>query len=101
MKIKKHFVKVVQKQTYSRYRRCMVDMYDERWIGRYWTKNYIRDRNVRTFNERRQNHHAECDGIKVRGNRKLIPHSWDDPHVARWGGASWKDYTKRRKQWDK
>lgn len=100
MKIKKNYKKIVQEKWFNPWRKVFEDRYSDDSIGKYSHK-YAYDRNVRTFNERKANVHAEDDGIKVRGRRKLIPNSWDDPHLARSYGRSWKDYTKRKKQWDK
>lgn len=58
-------------------------------------------RNPRTQNERRQNFAHEDDGLPVR-RRRLgpLPHSYDDLGRSRTYGKSWKDYTKRRHQWE-
>ena len=58
-------------------------------------------RNVKTTNELRQLKGADADGEPVRRRRLNIPTAYDDPRVSRDYGKSWKDYTKRRKQWDR
>jgi hypothetical protein len=58
-------------------------------------------RHVRTFNELRQLINDDAEGLPVRRKRLLLPDWYDDPQVGRHGGRSWKDYTKRRKQWDR
>lgn len=60
------------------------------------------DRYIRTTNEIRQNEaHADEYGEQmVRGRRRCLPTSWDDRNSGRWDRRkSWKDSTKRRKQW--
>lgn len=70
-------------------------------IGKYEHLYCYQWRQVRTFSEIRQHYHALDDGQKVRRRRLLIPTVWDDRTISRNWGRSWKDYTKRRKQWDK
>ena len=72
--------------------------WSEKNLGRY-TVEYSYWTQVRTTNERRQNSAAKADGIKVRGKRRKLPTSWDDKRISRDWGRSWKDYTKRRKQY--
>jgi hypothetical protein len=52
------------------------------------------------MNELRQLTGADHDGEPVRRRRLSIPTAYDDPHISRNYGKSWKDYTKQRKQWD-
>lgn len=65
-------------------------------------------RSIQTFPERRDNDFFDTHDedrkmyrIKFRRARSsgMIPNSWDDIHVSREGGKSWKDYSKCRKQW--
>lgn len=72
---------------------------DSRYI--YYNHVACYYRNPKTFNEIRQNYHAEMDGIKVRGSRKNIPTSWDDIWPSQVYGRDWKRFTKKRKQWMK
>lgn len=66
--------------------------------GRY-SLEYAWYRYVRTTNEIRANAAALEDGYKVRGRRRNLPTVYDDVRVSRTWGRSWKDYTKRRKQY--
>jgi hypothetical protein len=100
MKIKKNYKIIVQKTYFCRYSGETREQYSESDLGKYRHK-YSNARNIHTFNERKQNHYAKKDGILVRGARKHLPTNWDDPRIARVYGRSWKDYTKRKKQWDK
>jgi hypothetical protein len=58
-------------------------------------------RHPRTTNELRQLRCDDADGLPVRRKRLTIRTAYDDPPVSRNYGKSWKDYTKRRKQWDR
>ena len=100
MKIKKNYKQIVQEQWFCSWDGTWRDRWYDKAIGKFrHTLGY--HRNIRTFNERKQNHYAKCDGIKVRGNRKHLRTNWDDPRRGRTYGRSWKDYTKRKKQWDR
>ena len=57
-------------------------------------------RRVRTTQERRMNV-AHEDIVHIRGKRKLLPHSYDDPYLSKWWVKSWKDLYRKRKQWMK
>jgi hypothetical protein len=60
------------------------------------------DRHIRTTNEIRTNegHINEYGEEFVRGRRRKIPTAWEDIRSGRWDKRkSWKDSTKRRKQW--
>ncbi len=62
------------------------------WHGRY----------PKTTRELRHLICEDHDGIvPVRRSRLNIPTAYDDPCASRNFGKSWKDYTKRRAQWDK
>lgn len=66
--------------------------YTHRWAGYH--------RHVRTTNELRQLRCDEAEGLPVRRRRLNIPTWYDDLHISRNYGKCWKDYTKRRKQWE-
>lgn len=69
--------------------------------GRY-VHQYARwHRKVRTMNELRQLHGDDNDGLPVRRRRLLLPTNWDDLPVSRNWKRSWKDFTKKRHQWEK
>jgi hypothetical protein len=89
----------------SQYRRNgFPTWWDERYRLRFKNKyvlvcgHYFR--HPQTMNELRQLTGAEHDGEPVRRRRLTLPTSYDDGHIARNYGKSWKDYTKQRKQWD-
>lgn len=63
-------------------------IYDLRWGGYF--------RRIKTYNEIRQNYGCPY----VRGKRRNVPTSWDDLYIARNWGRSWKDFTKKRNQYD-
>lgn len=65
---------------------------------RYYLVN--RYNRLHTFNELRNNFSAIDDGYRVRGKRRNIPRYKDCKRVAKEGGKSWKDYTKRHKQYN-
>lgn len=73
----------------------------ERYRARYCLVHGHYFRHPKTMNELRQLLGADHDGEPVRRRRLLIPTSYDDPHISRNYGKSWKDYTKQRKQWDR
>ena len=73
----------------------------ERYVDRYCLVVGHYHRHVRTMNELRQLRGADHDGEPVRRRRLTLPTSYDDPMISRNFGKSWKDYTKRRKQWDR
>lgn len=77
------------------------EKYEQRYkhCYRLWFGGYCRY--PRTTNELRQLIGAEHDGEPVRRRRLNIRTCYDDPPVARNYGKSWKDYTKRRKQWER
>lgn len=73
-----------------------------RWIdGRYKLvdRGYYY-RHPKTQKERREIEGFILDGLPVRRKRRLIPDSRNMRPPARQWGRSWKDYTKRRKQWE-
>lgn len=82
------------------YKGCNHWNYGLRWGG------YCRP--IRTAQELRQREadrvdgRAEGLGVKRRGNRgRCILDAWNDYPTSRCGGRSWKDYTKRRRQYGK
>lgn len=91
------------------YTRDTDEVYFNRWLG-YECANHVRwcyshkfvnyCRYPRTFSELRQNNHADNEGLPVRRRRVKVPTCYDDLRVGRSYGKSWKDYTKRRKQWE-
>lgn len=58
-------------------------------------------RGIKTTNERKWAHAWEDQGIKPRGKRTSvnIPDNYDDIHRGNHNCKSWKDATKKRKQW--
>ena len=82
------------------YERCGEDSipsyrgkYRKKWAGQY--------RYVRTMNEIRQLAADENEGIRVRRRRLNVPTVYDDITIVRNYGRSWKDFTRRRHQWDR
>lgn len=90
------------------YYRDLSDTYSTRWSSERtnpykftYRPSYGRyHRSVRTQNELRQLICADADGLPVRRKRLNLPTAYDDLNVCRRYGKSWKDYTKRRKQWE-
>jgi hypothetical protein len=84
--------------------------YGPRDIG-WWRRNFYALENFgdrhRVMNEKRQNRNARKDEeiqhykVKLRSRRMNVPTKWDDEHISKWGGKSWKLGTKARKQWAK
>ena len=68
--------------------------------GRYVHKYASYHRHMRTMNEMRQLKGDEADGIRVRRRRLNIPQFWDDLPISRSYKRSWKDFTKKRHQWE-
>lgn len=73
--------------------------YNENSWGRYWCRYGRYYRRPKTHNERKQNYAALQDGIKVRGCRRRLPHSWDDLGYSQIYGRDWKRFTRRKHQY--
>lgn len=69
--------------------------------GRYVHCHARGHRKMRTMNELRQLHGDDADGLPVRRRRLGIPTYWDDLPISRNWKRSWKDFTKKRHQWEK
>lgn len=92
------------------YERDMEDFLDIKWLNyiyknphkyRYNHRYSFMWRLPRIMSEVRQLHRAVQDGIRVRPSRLAgFPETWDDRNIARNYGKSWKDFTKRRHQWE-
>lgn len=68
-------------------------------LGRY-EHRYSFMRSPRTQRERRALFGFEHDGLPVRRKRLNLPTTYDDIMLSRNYGRSWKDYTKKRRQWE-
>jgi hypothetical protein len=68
--------------------------------GRYSCKYGYGHRYVRTYSELRQLYGDKADGIKVRQSRLNIPTLYDDLPVSKDFKRSWKDFTKKKRQWN-
>lgn len=68
--------------------------------GRYVHRHAGYHRSMRTMNELRQLHGDEVDGHPVRRRRLNIPTAYDDLPITRSWKRSWKDFTKKRHQWE-
>lgn len=69
------------------------------WWGSQWaydSRHRTYFRHPRTTQEQRMN---EAHFEYVRGRRRKLPTAWDDLNYSRRGGKSWKDYTRRKKQY--
>lgn len=67
---------------------------------RYNHKYRFMWRRPRTMNELRQLRFDDHFGLPIRRGRLRLPTLWDDVPLTRNFGKSWKDYTKKRRQWE-
>ncbi len=85
----------------TQYKRIAKDdsNWNDRHVGRYELR-FGMFRSIRTQNERRQLAGLDADGLPVRRRRLNVPTAWDDFHVVKNYKRSWKDFTKKRHQWE-
>ncbi len=74
-------------------------IWSERHVGRYELR-FGMFRSIRTQNERRQLAGLDADGLPVRRRRLNVPSARDDIHAVKNYKRSWKDFTKKRHQWE-
>lgn len=67
--------------------------------GKYHHRYAQYHRAPKTFNEVRQLRGMDADGLPIRRRRLNVPSAYDDVHLGRNYGKSWKDFTKQRRQW--
>lgn len=95
--MKKHYKRRPDEPRWSRWSNTYLPAWG---VGRFEHKYARHYRTFQTFNEIRQHEHALLDGAHIRARRLNLPRIWDDCHIGRNYGRSWKDFTKNRRQWD-
>lgn len=91
----------------NQYKRDLVDYewssygwVENRFYGRYMHQHARYFRYPSTHAERRAVAAVVQDGVPVRASRRKLPTAYDDMAIQRNYGRSWKDYTKKRRQWE-